>query len=648
MYSLIYFFIVLVCFIIIYIFVNYTTILIFNKGKRNFVLKPPTSYRLAKNYTYGNVLNSAVNGGDLNCSTSDNKLIECDVDPHNDLGRNSKCALCKQISSRCVNIKDNIYSASDPNVVLIPPNSSADKGYCLPSMTTSNRCTRRNGGKWILTQNQDSHDTDKNLVYTFECYCSTPNFFQNDVLQGNDCTTFVGCRHGKLDNDISWNSYEDMKCLCPANLFEATPGTANTPPSCALLNIYRRKYSASMPSPFEILDTRFIDRDYLVLLSGGGGVGGGSDFSLSLPNPCTFDVTTKKFIRDIGRVVFDETQTIAYCESTNSNYKTVVVNDDYLRGNGGRYANAMFRYRIHDDIDEYNDDADDNYNRYENAIVYEVLRKGSQIETLAGVRVPYYNFPIYLPYLEKDSFNMGNISGRRYNLHPVIPENRHRYAMVYIFDAIHPKYSATLVLGNILQYIPTFMSTSLDSRYRVYNGAIPCVNVPDIYGGGGSSVHRYRMMYPVPPATKFQSKLGKSGIMGELTSPNENSDKFTSTYGFSFVYNGTLEPYTELFTGTLFTYTINKQIYTRPVSCGDLVLTNKYRYNFDPRWRSQRPQVQGISNDALYQFAETDRDGHLFTRNSYDIERNEVGTTLQRISRYKFKNDGIEFLKFYS
>lgn len=658
MYTIIYFVIIIIIFVVIYVIVNHITILLFNKGKKEFKLKKSSIYRLAHNYTYGAVVNSSttnyISDGDLNCSTNDGNLIECEIDEFNELGKDAKCVQCKQISARCINIKNNIYSSTNPNVIVIKPNTSKSKGYCLPSSTISNSCTRRNGGKLILTQSTDtdavmsssslggvatnSSIIDKHLIYRFVCLCSTPNFFQNDILNANDCTKFVGCRNGTLDNNIHWDSYEDMRCLCSPDKYEQKIGTANTPPTCTLLNVYRRQYNdVTLQAPFEILDKKYIDDNYLKMI----------DIDrISLPNPCTFDITTKTFVKNVGRIVFDASKKIAYCESLNSNYKTIVINDDYLRGNGGKYANALFRYRIRD-VSESNDDSDDNYNMYDNATVYEVYRKGTQIENLPGVRLPYSNFPIYLPYLERDSYNMGNQTGRKYTLYPTIPLNRHKYAMVYVFDANIPDINnIKVVLGQSLKYIPSFMSLNIDTRYRVYNGAIPCVNVSDL--ASTSSRHIYWIMYPIPPATGFGNKLGREGIMGELVYPDVNSDKFTSTYGFSMVYNGVVEPYTLLFTGTIFTYTINKKIYTRPVSCGDQILTSKYRQNYDKDWSSKRPHVyERLSNGPL-QFALTGRDGHLFTRNSYDIEQNEIGTTKKKISRYDFKDGKIIFKKFYS
>ena len=646
MYSIIYLSIIIVFFLIIYISVNYITVLIFNKGKPDFVLKEKSDYRLAENYIYGikgNNEEEEQNTGELNCTTDTDELIECDIDENNELGKNAKCSQCKQISARCVNIKENVYSSVDPSVIVIKPNTSADKGYCLPSSTVTNSCTRRNGGKWILTKTQDTdvaleNNTldEKNIIYTFKCFCSTPNFFQNDVLSGNDCTKFIGCRHGKL-LDENWSSYENMKCSCPEDFYESTMGSANIPPTCRPLNVYRRKYENGT-APFEILDKRFIDPEYLIIL-------GNNSSNINIPNPCTFDITTKTFIKNIGRVVFNRVKQVAYCESTNPNYKTVILNDDYLWGNAGKYANAMFRFRTYD-IDESNDDMDDNYNRYDNGIMYEVLRKGSEATTLSGSRLPYSNFPIYLPYLEKSSYNMGNSTGKDYRLFPVIPKNRQKYAMVYVYDAITPNYKIDIILGNTLQYIPTFMSISSDTRYRVYNGAIPCVNVADVSAVGIN--HVYRMMYPTPPANKFKSKLGTQGIYGDQVYPNENSDEYVSTYGFSFIYNNELEPYTELFTGILFSYSINNKIYTRPVSSGEKFLTNEYRRNFDINWRGRRPNVLGKSNDTLYQFAVTGRDGHMFTRNSYGVETNEIGTTKQKISRYIATDDRIKFQAFYS
>lgn len=649
--SLLYFVVFLLIFLLIYVLVNLLTISIFNKNKNDFSLKNKSKYRLANNYVYGNDSLGITQNGDLNCSSdvtgnneNDMSLLECDIDEYNEMGVGAKCAQCKQISARCVNIPLPVYSPTDQNLVIIQPNISPKKGYCLPAETIKSSCTRRNGGKWILTTNslpgssEDDADIDKHLVYTFECFCSTPNFFQSDYNLDNDCTRFVGCRNGTLED--GWKSFEDMKCTCPENLYEELKGNANQPPSCVLLNVYRRDYNSDIPQPpFNILDKLYVEPDYLSLLQSN---------RLSLPDPCTFDVTTKTFIKDIGRVVLNKTGNIAYCESLHSNYRTTVINDDYLRGNGGKYANAMFRFRINDNS-EKNNDADDNYNDYENGIMYEVYRKGAQIENIAGIRLPYYNFTVYLPFLETTSYNMGDASGRNYELYPIVPIQRQTFTMVYVFDVSHPDYELEIVFGNGISYIPSFMSTSSESGYRVYNGAIPCVNVGYILTW--QNKRAFWIMYPLPPARDYKNKLGTKGIMGddELFRPDVESDKFTSGYGFNFAYDGRVEPYTELFTGTLFTYTIANRIYTRPVSCGLKVLTSKYRRNYDPMWRSVPPEpIVGVASSSPLEFAKTGRDSHMFTRNSYDVERNEIGVTTQFISRYEFSFTGVEFLTFYS
>lgn len=644
MYSILYLVVYIIIFFIIYTAINYLALSIFNKHKRVFQLKEKSKYRLANNYIYGDRLDNE-NSGNLNCSIDD-RLIECDIDEYNELGKEAKCMQCKQISSRCINIKQPIYSAFDPDLILVKPNENIDKGYCLPAVTATESCTRRNGGKWILTQSSASstsitkiNDAEQNLIYTFECYCSTPNFFQNDTTTGNDCTQFVGCRNGHLANN-DWSSYEDMRCTCSPNLYEETLGTANTPPSCTLLNIYRRLYdNNTSAAPFEIIDQQYIDRDYMKII--------GSGKRITLPNPCAFDITTKTYIHNIGKVVWNGDKTIAYCESINSNYRPVILNDDYLQGNGGQYANAMFRYRIRD-ISETNDDATDHYNNYEIGNMYEVFRKGAKLENISGIRLPYYNFPIYLPYLENSSYNMGNPEGRYYTLHPVIPIERSTYTFIYIFDVNIPDYKVNIILGTGIQYIPSFMSTNLESNYRVYNGAVPCVNVANISRFGNKRA--FWIMYPTPPAKQYQNKLGKTGIMGELYKVDVESDKMTAGYGFHFAYDNKVEPYTLLFTGTLFTYTLNKIIYTRPVSCGNVVLTQKYRQNVDAQW-TNRPKepIIGVNSQAPFQFALTSRDTHMFTRNSYDIERNEIGVTTRTISRYELHKTGdLKFKTFYS
>lgn len=485
-----------------------------------------------------------LHNGNLNCSTDNEQLIECDIDETNALGKDAKCMQCKQILSSCINIKDPVYSATNPDLILIQPNTSETKGYCLPTKIITNTCTRRRGGKWILTHNEENSNNEKYLTYTFECFCSTPNFFQNDITNGNDCTKFIGCRNGKLKNDKTWNTYEDMECDCQTNLYEAESGNANVPPKCTLLNVYRRTYTKENPAPFEILKDEFLDNGYKFLLAQ-------TNEKISLPNPCSFDLTTKTFIKGIGKVVLDEaTKKIAYCVSLSPNYKTTILNDDYLLGNNGKYANVLFRIRREDKETEIHNDPDDYNNNYKKGIMYETLRKNSNLNILAGERLPYRNFTFYLPYLESDSFNMGNSLGQNYNLFPTIPLNRQKFAMIYVYDAEIPNYNISernLIIGNVIKYVPTFNSIGVDSRYRVYNGCIPCLNIMEY--PYWNAIRNMPLMWPSPPANGFNNAVGKTGIMGPLSDIRENEPRFLVDYGFHFMFDGSLEPYSTLFTG---------------------------------------------------------------------------------------------------
>ena len=612
--GILWFFYLVVIFVVFFI-IQYLTEWIFHLDTtaNTVKLREKSQYRLADNY----VALPGNSDGILNCTLNE-KLIPCQLDDENNV-----CDGCKQVYATCVHIDNDVYS-DDGQTVLIPANKEANEGYCLPHKLAAESCSRRHGGKWILTTSNDNRDE---ILYTFECLCSTPNFFVNNPEDGNNCTLFVGCSGGKMKNPDTWRTYDDIECECgPQD--KAVPGQ---PPYCAPLNIYLRQYTND-DEPFSVIPANYLDPAYRVLLT----VDDKTVDSYTLPDPCTFDVVTRTYIRGIGKIQYDKTTNTCFCVSTNSNYMTTILNDDYLLNNGGKYANAMMKIRINSEDGE------------ETSNVYEIQRKGAEQSTLVGVRVRYTNYPIKLPYLESESFNMGNKYGFNYQLFPTIPKERQSFAYVYCYEAMTPNSSNIIVpQGHHITYVPTFMSDGIDSRYRVYNGCIAHVDVPAYEP---KNKQGYMMIYPIPPATEYKSIYGTTGIMGSLTSPDVNSGKFVSTYAMPMVgKNDNFEIYSRLFTGTVFVYTINGKVYMRPVSCGIETLTQKYRLNVDPKWRSSEEQVKGLSGSKPLEMAQSKRDGHMFTHTSYGVERNGIGVAAQQFARYTFdQDDNVIFPTYYS
>lgn len=512
------------------------------------------------------------------------------------------CSNCREILSECVHFETDILDEN--NHITIPKNSPGE-GYCLPLNDNRNRrkCTARNGGRWILSRNEDKNS------YAFVCMCSNENFFIKRTLL-SDCDSFVGCRNGKLISD--WSTFEKMACDCDTN-YELLPGTTNFPPQCTRKNIFRYNKDTL---EFKPLSPEYISPKYLELLDGG---------DVFLPNPCHFDVVTRKYNAGIGKIVLDPDLQIAYCEATDSRYIEIITSDDYLLNNQGRFSNgvAMITNKgAHER--QYGDD-----------VVYEVHRKPKQNEDvpLEGVRMLYSDFIFYLPYFEENSGNMGDKNGILYNH---VPNRDDRYGdipKVFVFRAVKPK-QIKLKIANTLSWVPAFMATgAFDTNYRSYNGVLPFKHFSLL------PPEQIHIIYPNIPAKCVRSLLKEASLQNGLNKPNIFAEQFSRDYAFPiFTSRNEINPYSILFTGLFVTYKDGNDFYSKPLSPGRVDLCTKYRKHYDSEWTSiaKNPTFKNHPCPAILSLA-AHNDAHLFTENAFNYERSAIGVPTQRAGQYRFE-----------
>lgn len=534
--------------------------------------------------------------GKQECSVQ--TLVKCKIDDSL-----FGCSNCKEILSECVHFETDILD--EDNHITVPKNS-VDEGYCLPVNDNRNKrkCTTKNGGRWILSRNENKNG------YAFVCVCSNENFFTKSTLL-SDCDRFVGCQNGKLIP--GWSTFDGMMCSCDKN-YELLAGTMNFPPQCIRKNIFRHNKDTLK---FKPLSLEFVSPEYLELLNSGD--------SIFLPNPCHFDVVTRTYNPSIGRVTLDSELKIAYCEATDSRYIEVITTDDYLLNNQGKFSNGIAMIT----------DKGEHERMYGDNIVYEVLRrpKGSEDVPLEGIRILYSDFIFQLPYFEENSGNMGNKNG---TIYPYIPQRDERYGdvpKVFVFRAIKPK-QVKLKISNTLAWIPAFMYTgSISTDYRSYNGVLPFKHFSLL---PSNFIH---VIYPGIHAKCVKSLLKESSIQDGLHRPNVLAEQFSRDYAFPlFTNRNEIQPYSLLFTGLFVTYKVRDEFFSKPLSPGLVVLCTKYRRHYDAEWTSivKNPKEKSHECPPTLSLA-TKYDAHLFTENAFNFERNAVGAPTQRAGQYRFE-----------
>lgn len=474
---------------------------------------------------------------------TDQNLVTCRIDK-----AFVDCFHCNQALASCVHFSNDVILHNNLNEEIgkVPKNENENEGYCLRlAGTDARKCTERNGGKWLLSKLRDGH-------YAYVCHCTTPTVFDR-TSPYSDCTDFRGCMNGKLNEN--WSSLDNMTCDCNDGY---SPSKNGPMPICERNNIFKDSDSMGIALPKDMVDPKYRGREF------------------TLPNPCLIDARTGNLAMSGGKLEYDASLKVAYCVSMSPSYATIAFDDDYLYGNGGRYANAI--YSVSTVVDETMDKMYETHTK---------RKDGSLYPTFVGYAHKLENFIPKLPYLDDSSRNMGG-NGAQYEYAAFIDYREN--AKVYVYNAEIPS-PTEMPIGNFISYLPT-LTYAFNSDYPDYNGNLPFVDIKFrsckqhiIVKLGLSGYDKY----PQVSAGGIESLNGRD----ETTNSELLSRYIAAPFCKKDIYSkDTPNPYTKTFTGIYSNRFIKGKVYTSPVSTGNY-LTTLYRKQFDENWVDWKPTAFG-------------------------------------------------------
>lgn len=350
----------------------------------------------------------------IDCNLDSENLVECDFN-----GSPFGCFNCKNIYSRCVNFeRDEILHDEFGTKLDTIPRNEPGKGYCVKINNPEISCSAKNGGKMILVK-------DDSGGYSYICYCTTPGLFDS-LTKYSDCSIFKGCENGNIVE--GWDSMENITCSCNEGYIFQKNGIF---PTCKL-------------TKNSLLEFEYLAQDRYLLENYRG---------LNLPNPCLFDAYTGEHI-PTHLVELTMTNGIAHCRIiVESSYALVTFNDDYLVGNGGKYANGVVEYMI--------------LSSGEEQTIYEYIDKDNYL-TGKLIREGNFRFRDKFPYLDHTSGNYGGV-GRFYDYIPKFKFNVNMLVYHSEIPILPP-----LNIFNTISFIPTFVS-NFDASHKYFSGNIPYI-----------------------------------------------------------------------------------------------------------------------------------------------------------------------------
>lgn len=521
-------------------------------------------------------------------------VIKCKISALDD------CFACKETLSTCIHFNENvnIYDSGHKNVVgVVTANSTADEGYCLRLEDKEKRtCSFKNGGRWIIVERDDR--------YTYVCTCTNPEIFSRTTLHG-DCDHFNFCRNGKIANNDTWKTFDDIICDCDEDYKQIVK---NNKSQCIRKNIFQRHKSHL---PFTKLDKKYIDDAYV-------------GKNLNLPNPCTFNPATKtEFGPEIASVHL--LNDIAFCVSTSPLHVTVLFEDDYLRNNGGRYANGVVEIAIGGPVE---------------GTVYEThtkLPKSNKLydNVFSGRRYSYRDITLNIPFLEETTNNLGG-PGQRYEYAESMTLTERERALVYVWDAPFPKSRLPENYGNIITFVPTYASR-FNTDYRAFYGTLPYTHVPLL------TCDKYHIMALSKGFRKYPY-LSNPLVESEYK-PIDQKPPRTDDYTMPILCKNNhsktiIQMYSKIFTGLITTYYHEDRFHTKPLSPGASII-NKYRLHLDPNWSSFKDTNEAVYVTEPFPLANNlyDKKQHGETAHGIDCGENLSIPNIS-IARYTCDKDG--------
>lgn len=543
--------------LISYCFIFIFTIMVYIVNFKIFQKQKSRIIRFTDNHKYININIETSAWDDIqsehrnDCSSK--TLIKCEVN------KDFQCFNCTQVLASCVHFENDtpIYTNDTTKqdiVAVIPKNTLPNEGYCLRFTDTRGReCSEKFGGKWALTKQENS--------YAYVCVCSMQNIFTKSTIYGN-CDTFLGCHRigpsshappASISNPDTWQLVKDIQCECGDDyqFIAATESDgALRPPYCLERNSFQQALTTFVALPKE-----YINEEYLE--------GKASRSEIQLPDPCAYDALTGE--QTGKRAKFSDVEKVAYCQSTRDGFAAITFNSDYLIGNNGKYPNGIVRVSKQSALE---------------GELFEVAtrRNGGQRNTVyppfVGHRYWVRDFLFHLPYLDKDSRNMGG-SGAQFNFAAFIPKENIGTAKIWVYSPELPRSIAEkkYKVGSMVTYIPTF-SYTFEIRHVYFLGTVPFIDVPAF----GNSFTQYIITLHLP--TFKWPQFSSDGLMYVWT-PNLCGEEFLNYYAMPTIVrdaNGQskLSWRSRVFTGTILTQGDNGRTISKFISPGSVVLRNRY------------------------------------------------------------------------
>jgi hypothetical protein len=181
--------------------------------------------------------------------------------------------------------------------------------------------------------------------YIFGCKCRQPSLISQAVPLLSDCDMMVGCKNGQLaadwrDTSVIINDLKTLDCVNCSNLTIADHDKCGYP-VCRPIS-----YSESDKDPIYLNQTQIpllkltdpaIEPKFAAMFA--------YSESRNVPNPCSFDVFTGRvFDNDECRLLETRSTNIWYCSSFDTSVATIRFEDDYLKNNGGQWANGCYKF----------------------------------------------------------------------------------------------------------------------------------------------------------------------------------------------------------------------------------------------------------------------------------------------------------------
>lgn len=492
---------------------------------------------------------------------------------------------------------DKEFKLSD--FITFPPNTTPNMGYCLKIDKGTDehdiKCTLENGGLKLLKVNETGN-------LGFFCYCEQPYKFINNYDDSNDCTLYAGCLNGIYNPETG-------HCDCMPHHNEYTNdelGIFN----CRIQSKFKRGDLSN------VIDNKFVDEKYLSLL----------EKNIQLPNPCTIDIKTGQLFKNAGQVTITSIkkpngtiEEIAHCVVNDVRFVTINLNDDYLKNNGGKYANAIFQYTNKQEV---------NPNMYE---VYFDYRK-NELQNKSGYRLNYEDFLVKLPYLEEDSYNMFNIRGTKYDDFPVLPHVKYfDNRKVYVYNARTPTVEKIPCFTHIVFPAYFLKDPSMWRESRYYIGALGTFS-------GFGLWWEYYWNAQNSGTNHIDEMHLPAGDFGKADINDARVRKYRTRYPINGTGKNGTHVYNSLFsTGIYMNFQNNNIMYTKCISPHDIVLVNKFKEYLNPDWFKILANIHDVGEASMSkerQIVGTSK-RFIWPENSFTFDTDEICTPSKIDSRVK-------------